>query len=361
MKKITLILTLGVIVSLVACNLPGGQPTVSPDAVYTQAAQTVNAELTKVAAEVSPTPVPPTNTFTPVPTNTAVSTATNTPIPCNLAGFISDVTIPDNTAIGSGQAFTKTWRLRNIGTCTWTPAYTVSFINGDSMGLPAGYSQSLTSVPVPPGGTVDITVNLTAPVSNGTYTGNWSMREPGGQLFGTNFIVKIKVFTSVTVTLTPVVGESGTIRADAGPWPDYTAGESNSDITKTCQAFLSFDISGIPSNAAIQQVKINFSAYTTEGNPFGLGILNAYITSYGSSLEPADFVAGFPGGNIADWGSTSALNNIEASPELKNALQARLGSGRLQLRIQFAASNGDATKDRLTLTSPSLVVTYTKP
>jgi hypothetical protein len=363
MKKMFSVLGVIITIALVSCNLPNtGQATqASPDAAYTQAAQTVIAELTKVAQEASPTSNIPTNTFTPVSTNTPVPPPTNTPIPCNLAGFIADVTVPDNTLMSNNQVFTKTWRLRNIGTCTWTSSYSVSFLNGDGMGVPSGYSQSLTAASVPPGGTVDISVNLTAPGSSGTYTGNWSIREPGGQVFGTNFIVKIKVMTSVTLTLVPLPGESGTIRSDAGPWPDFTAGESNSDITRTCEAFLSFDITGIPANASISQVKIDLSAFATTGNPFGLGVLNMYVADYGLTLEPSDFVASFPGGNVADWGSTGALGTIEASPELKAVLQSKVGSGRLQLRLQFPGSNGDAVKDRITFTNPGLIVTYLKP
>jgi hypothetical protein len=64
---------------------------------------------------------------------------------------------------------------------------------------------------------------------------------------------------------------------------------------------------------------------------------------------------------IADWASTTALNIVEASPELKANLQSKIGTSRLQLRLQFAGSNGDAVKDRLTFTNPSLIVTYTTP
>jgi hypothetical protein len=369
MKKIyyaTMILLIGV---LTGCNLPQGTPTSSsPEAAFTQAAETVSAELTRVALQASPTPNLPTETPTPTPTdtpqptNTVAFTPTDTPVPCNLAGFIADVTVPDDTIMAAGQNFTKTWRLRNIGTCTWTSSYSVSFINGDAMGVASGYSQSLTAVPVPPGGTVDISVNLTAPSSSGTYTGRWSIREPGGQTFGTNFIVKIKVIATTTVNLVPVAAESGTIRSDAGPFPDFTAGESNADITRTCQFFLSFNITGIPSNATIVEVKINLTNYTKQGHPFGsLGVLNLYGVSYGSTLETSDFVSGFPNGNLADWGSTAALDTIEASPEMKTFLQSKVGGSRVQFRIQFAGSNNDAVKDRITFTAPQLNVTYTTP
>ena len=376
MKNSAVIFSLCMILALAGCNLPGGQTTQpsSPEAVFTEAAQTVIAQLTAVALQASPTPVIPTNTDTPaytdtpVPTSTPISTVTKTPIPCLLVGFNNatiDVTVPDNTIMLPGQLFIKTWRLKNIGTCTWNSSYQLVFDHQDGMGVPASYAQTLTAGTVAPGQEVDVSVNLTAPATSGTYTGYWRFRDPNGVYFGIGgsaaWVVKIKVVNTTTVTLAPVVGESGTIRSDSGPWTDYTAGESNADITITCQTFLSYDITGIPANATIVEIKFNFKDFTVVGNPFGLGVLNAYVTDYGLTLTPSDFVSGYPPGNIADWGSTTALTVVEASPELKTALQGKLGTTRLQLRLQFPGSNGDAVKDRITFTNPTLIVKYTTP
>lgn len=376
MKKLPCILLSILVIVLVGCNLRtvGGQETQQPEAIFTQAAQTVAAELTRVALLPSPTtnvPIVPTSTFTPIPTNTTVYTPTNTPIPCNLATFnpaTIDMTVPDYTSMIPNQVFSKTWRIRNAGTCSWNSSYLLIFDHGDGIGITSGYTQQLTTGIVNPGQEVDLTVSLKAPAATGTYTGYWRLRDPGGVPFGLTpaagtFVVIIKVTSPpTTITLNPAAIESGTIRSDAGPWPDFTAGESNADITRTCQAFLSYDISSIPTNATITEVKFDFTAYTITGNPFGsLGVLNAYATSYGLTLEPGDFVAGFPSGNIADWGSAVALNNLEASPDLKNNLQSKLGTSRLQLRLQFAASNLDAVKDRITFTNPRLIVTYSTP
>ena len=270
MKKSATIIIVFITV-LVACNLPGGQvsPTMSPDAAFTQAAETVAAELTRVSLLATPTPNIPTNTptpeasFTPTATNTPMSTPTNTPLPCLMVGYSNatiDQTIPDNQKMSPEQDFKKTWRLTNAGTCTWNSSYQLVFDRGDSMGVPTGYAQTLTAGSVTPGQSVDVSVNLTAPADPGTYTGYWRFRDPNGVYFGiggsSSWIVKIKVVNSKTVTLIPVAGESGTVRSDAGPFSDYTAGESNADITRTCQAFLSFDISDIPATATITEVKV---------------------------------------------------------------------------------------------------------
>ena len=49
--------------------------------------------------------------------------------------------------------------------------------------------------------------------------------------------------------------------------------------------------------------KNNFNSYTIGGNPFGhLGVLNGYKMDFAVPLISGDFVAGFPNGNIIDWG-----------------------------------------------------------
>jgi hypothetical protein len=117
------------------------------------------------------------------PTPTALSSsATPTPPACiDRATFVQDMTIADNTPITAGNAFEKVWRLRNAGTCTWNPSYSLSFTSGHSMGAPA-------AVPLPgtvaPGSTVDLRVKLVAPTNIGTYRGNWHLKNPGGILFG---------------------------------------------------------------------------------------------------------------------------------------------------------------------------------
>jgi hypothetical protein len=56
---------------------------------------------------------------------------------CDWAQFIADVTVPDGTTYAPGATFRKTWRLRNIGTCTWTTSYSLVFDSGAQMGAPA--------------------------------------------------------------------------------------------------------------------------------------------------------------------------------------------------------------------------------
>jgi hypothetical protein len=111
---------------------------------------------------------------------------------------VTDVTIPDGTIMTPNQAFTKTWRFRNVGTCTWTTSYAIVFSTGNSMNGPA--TQALTGN-VNPGQTVDISANLTAPGSTGDYTGYWRLRDGSGVLFN-QFYVEIEVQNPATATNT---------------------------------------------------------------------------------------------------------------------------------------------------------------
>jgi hypothetical protein len=217
---------------LSGCNFPGTEKTteLSPElAIQTSAAQTVEAISTVLAATkpaapppvitqaplgqastaVSVPPVPtvaPTNaptvppTLPPVPT---VPVVVPTVIPCDRAQFVADVTVPDGTTYAPNSSFTKTWRLANNGSCTWSTSYQLVFDSGNAMNGPAAVALPAS---VPPGSTVDLSVNLKAPATNGEYTGSWKLQNASGVRFGIGamadkaFWVNIKVGTTASVT-----------------------------------------------------------------------------------------------------------------------------------------------------------------
>lgn len=181
---------------LAACNLPKAGDASGPETAGTQAALTVEAIRT---TDPSPSPLPqetstgstpatasplPTSTApaqdTPVPQNT--SAPSPTPPACDAADFGGDVTIPDGSIIPAGSKFVKTWRLKNTGTCTWTTAYSIVFVDGTSFGAPAATNLQVT---VAPGDSAEISIELTAPNNNGDYRGNFKLRNPSGLVFGT--------------------------------------------------------------------------------------------------------------------------------------------------------------------------------
>ena len=179
-----------------ACSMPMFSPSTPPAAatlgqLYTQAAETL-----QVAQTGAPTPSPTSTTAQPIPSS-ATSTRTSGPTAlCDAAAFVRDVTIPDGTTIEPGRDFTKTWRLKNVGTCNWTSAYALAFVSGDRM-----HGQPSVGLPgtVSPGQAIDISISLTAPENNGEYQGYWRLRNASGALFGIGaqaqgaFWVKVRV------------------------------------------------------------------------------------------------------------------------------------------------------------------------
>src|SRR3972149_3432751 len=182
---------LAILLAIAACNLPSSTPG-APDAAASAATQTAQAQLSQnaplpITATASAT-LPPTNTVV-IPPSAVPATATSN---CDAANFVDDITIPDGADMSPGQNFTKTWRIKNVGTCSWTPSYTVVFSSGASMSGPA--TQALPGN-VNPGQTIDISIALTAPSTNGNYKGYWKLRNASGVLFS-QFYVDIDVVSS---------------------------------------------------------------------------------------------------------------------------------------------------------------------
>jgi hypothetical protein len=222
---------------MLACQVPGTGPSEATIVALTVEARPAEAEVSPATVQ-PPTELPPAVPTTAAPptevpaTATAPPTATVTPtsIPCDRAAFVSDVTVPDGTDYAPGATLTKTWRLRNNGSCTWTSGYALVFDHGDSMGAPA--SQQLTTGTVAPGQTIDVSVTLTAPASEGTYRGYFKLRNPSGVVFGIGanadvaFWVEIEVippgvtfafhFTPIIVVILPYSQGAGvTMPADS--------------------------------------------------------------------------------------------------------------------------------------------------
>lgn len=190
---------------LTGCNFPGQvEPTTQVDMLNTAAAQTIQAQQTIIAQTSQPnepwataTSLPvitqegvtpeattaiPTFTAQPTATSVPVNTATPTPyVECNVAGFVSE-TIPDGTDFDPGESFTKTWTLKNTGSCTWNQDYDVVFYDGYAMNAPA--AKQLTTGTVAPGQSITISLDLKAPLAAGRHRGDFKLRNANGVLFG---------------------------------------------------------------------------------------------------------------------------------------------------------------------------------
>jgi hypothetical protein len=249
-KTITLFLLLAMVLS--ACQLGGSgdetPPVSESDLVLTEAAKIADESMTETAAAIppSPTPLPVTDTATPtlepvtnptedsIPTNASeltqgpvitssgasptplISQATPTrgqqapsgDLSCYKASFESEGPPFDGDEWAGGKTFTKTWRIKNIGTCTWTSEVYLKWItttvieNGVEVEEVAQLFGQLSAIPiivedVPPGGHLDIAIEFEVPnvTKITTFKVYWMLGSPAG-VFGINggsiwFIIRV--------------------------------------------------------------------------------------------------------------------------------------------------------------------------
>ena len=196
--KLKLFVTILFIASLIAACGPSatpGEPTPDVAAVRTSAASTVVSQFTLTAAAFTPTTAPV------VETDEPAATATETTLPVaevtNAEGTTValcdkyawdpetvDVNVPDDTVMSPGQEFIKTWKIKNIGTCSWGEGYELVFsysslpnedvLNGVAQPLGASIASQQE---------VEVSVQFTAPDLPGTYFSVWTMENPAGIAF----------------------------------------------------------------------------------------------------------------------------------------------------------------------------------
>jgi len=239
-KKSPWVVLAGLPLLLAACRQTPAEPTATqmdPNAVFTAAAQTANAKLTEIAAITPTQPLPTLSPTSPLPTATntatlAATTATQPPIVGGAADqleFVTDVTVPDGTSFRPGETFKKTWRLKNIGTSTWTTAYQLVFTSGAQMGGP-----SSTPLPnqVPPGQTIDLSLDLTAPDDPGNYFGFWMLRNANGTNFGLGPSADQPFYIEINV----VAGTAAASATSTTTGPTATAGTNVTAIATSTSA-----------------------------------------------------------------------------------------------------------------------------
>jgi hypothetical protein len=295
-----------IILSLGACNFRKGAVE-NPGAIQTAAAATVAAiarvqtlavtlpaTVGLLATEPAAASEAPLESETPIPsTSTPLATGCS-----DQATFVTDVTVPDGADFAPGEDFTKTWRMKNAGTCTWTSSYALVFDHGDQMG---GAPAVALTGSVPPGATVDLSVDLQAPAAVGTYQGFWRLRNNSGVIFGLSggdaFWVKIDIPATPTLTSTGLVFVPAITLLPIVLFHSHGTGQNVLDGA----CFEADEGNGVSCGSGAADFRYNYDIHTSGGFP------PTIIISHW--LEPRGSVALglYPGGNAPTKANCQAL------------------------------------------------------
>jgi hypothetical protein len=302
-----LILTISAILFFIvpACTLQSRSegPRLDRSANFTQAAQTLDAQLTLAAEGAFPTATRlSTQVGTTIPIITPRSPGDPPPEPntdpgavCDLGMFVDDISIPDGTIFEPGETFVKTWRLRNSGSCSWTSEYSVVFDAGDAMSGPAAFP--LTQSNIAPGEEVDISINLTAPQEPGNYRGDWRLRNPAGRVFGLGSQGTASFWVVINIEEAPDLRISF---------------EETHDCSGTETAIFKVVNTG---NAPLDSVQITFNNLTSDNTIFGP------FTSNGAFMENENQCP--PGGDSIKSGNTEYIGGgLGSNPAAGNTIEA---------------------------------------
>jgi hypothetical protein len=207
-KRFVWLIPMVLLAILPACS--PATPTVDTYAIYTAAANTVQAELTNAAlltpsatetlpATETPSPTP---NFTPTPqfSVTPAITATTGQL-MDKAEFVQQ-SVADNTNFTAGTTFRVVWTLKNIGPTEWSDQYSIRFLSGDQMN--AVSSVQLTKV-IKYAESGEFAVDFIAPATLGAKTSNWCLYNASNQCFYPFYIQIIVVTGSTAATATVTI------------------------------------------------------------------------------------------------------------------------------------------------------------
>lgn len=121
----TALMIAGLLISACGGSDAEATPTMAAQEIQTMAVATFSSGLTQTALAAPTDTLTPTSTVTPLVIATLANvtpfgTSFVAPKPtagCYSMSYVNDVSIPDNTPMTPGQTFTKTWKIKNNGTC----------------------------------------------------------------------------------------------------------------------------------------------------------------------------------------------------------------------------------------------------
>jgi hypothetical protein len=235
---------------------------------------------------------------------------------CDRGSFIADVTIPDGTTLTAGAPFTKTFRIRNVGSCTWTTSYAMVYVAGSLLGAPSTVINLSSSVA--PGQTSDFSISMVAPTTPGHYRSYWRFRNASGQQFGlgsgmVTFFADINVIFGSPTAITTITADN----------PDPSMPGQNVAVTVTVNGTGATPTGTVAITGADSNCTITLSAgtgscnvvFNTLGSKTLTAAYSGNSTYVGSSATASHTVSNLTG-------STTSITSETPDPSVPGALVA---------------------------------------
>ncbi len=294
-KKIFSLIFL-VVILLSACGAQTPESAINTPSATTPP-ETNTPQLTSTpTSESTPSPESEEITSTPTPTEIPPENAADC---INEAVFVSDVTIPDHSDLNAGQAFTKTWRIRNTGTCIWWSGYTLSHYSENALG-------AAESVPLPrtnAGETAEISIDLIAPDVAGTYQGNFVVKNPDGLIMKVDNDSRLWVIFNVGSTAATPSGGGSNASCD------FTT-----DATRIDQLLAVINAYRVQSGVRAYTINQELAqAAQSHANDMACNQLFVHVGSDGSTPQTRSTAAGYAGEKVTEnvYGSYPPLSPEE--------------------------------------------------
>jgi hypothetical protein len=226
-----------------SANCPADQPVSACNVQPADMLYTVSVAMASTGSPAA-NPVP---SSAPVAAQATAGPAANSS--CDKAEFVVDVTVPDGTTFSRGDNFDKTWKLKNIGTCTWNTSYFIQYENGPLQ--PKNQKINL-STNVAPSQSVDVTASFNVALDPGTYRSTWSLRNASGVIVPFSNTANNVFFTEIKAKASsaaaPAATATATAAAAVAPVGKITsvapviAFESGSDLAGACGEFATYTV-----------------------------------------------------------------------------------------------------------------------
>jgi hypothetical protein len=112
---------------------------------------------------------------------------------CDNSAYVRDIGTADGTILKPGQKFAKGWLIQNTGTCNWGVGYHLVRVGGNTdFGGDMFVIRSSDHI-VLAGTIAEISINLIAPKTPGTYEARYQMYTNLDIPFGTGMTVAVQV------------------------------------------------------------------------------------------------------------------------------------------------------------------------